>query len=99
MVVHQPAVADGAIEGFNFGPVGNPAAGGCVFVFRRFHGGMPSGMATADMLLENDRRGNQKIGVGYRSHRGNEVEAAKEDPPPHVGGYNVSPLKAARFRA
>ena len=38
VVVHQAAVADGAIEDLDFGPVGKPAAGGGVFGFGSFHG-------------------------------------------------------------
>ena len=38
VVVHQAAVADGAVEDFDFGPVGEPAAGGGVFGFCSFHG-------------------------------------------------------------
>ena len=37
VVVHQAAVADGAIEDLDFGPVGEPAAGGGVFGFGGFH--------------------------------------------------------------
>ena len=33
VVVHQAAIADGAVHDFDFGPVGNPAAGGGVFGF------------------------------------------------------------------
>jgi hypothetical protein len=37
VIVHQAAVADGAIEDLDFGPVGKPAAGGGVFGFGGFH--------------------------------------------------------------
>jgi hypothetical protein len=38
MVVHQATIANGAIEDFDFGPVGEPAAGGRVSGFGCFHG-------------------------------------------------------------
>jgi hypothetical protein len=36
MVVHQSAVANGAIEDFDFGPEGEPAAGGSLLGFGSF---------------------------------------------------------------
>src|SRR5437879_3058932 len=63
VVIHQPAVADRAIEHFDFRPVGEPAAGGGVFGFRSFHKCSNQSASNGPIFPKSCEDGQKKIKV------------------------------------